>query len=202
MGFSTAHLRRAIAALRQKLEAEQSALNALDGQIGDGDLGITLVKAARALDELAPSLPPDLGAAFQQSAQAVMKVSSSSFGTLFASTLLAASKTLKGRSEAPWSEIPGLLRLAADTVAARGKASLGDKTVLDALDAAASATAGVDHPATLLAAARAATAQTLDAFRNRPCRIGRARIFGDKTVGLDDPGMKAFAVMLAALATA
>jgi len=40
----------------------------------------------------------------------------------------------------------------------------------------------------------------MDGLRNEPAQIGRARIFGDKTRGMDDPGMKAFEEMLAVLA--
>lgn len=83
---------------------------------------------------------------------------------------------------------------------ARGKASLGDKTVLDVLDAAAHATEGLNDPAAILQAALSATQATMDRLRSQPARIGRARIFGDRSVGLDDPGMAAFHVMLQALA--
>jgi dihydroxyacetone kinase-like protein len=82
----------------------------------------------------------------------------------------------------------------------RGKAELGNKTVLDTLDAAATATEGLDDPAAILAAAKKATAETMDRMRDRPAQIGRARIFADKSVGLDDPGMVAFWEMLQGLA--
>lgn len=36
----------------------------------------------------------------------------------------------------------------------------------------------------------------LAAFKDQQCKIGRARIFGERTVGMDDPGMVAIARML------
>jgi dihydroxyacetone kinase-like protein len=81
----------------------------------------------------------------------------------------------------------------------RGKAQLGDKTILDALDAARKATQGIDDPGEQVSAADAAVAAAIERFRERPARQGRARIFGEKSVGRDDPGMVAFKRMLEGL---
>lgn len=47
-----------------------------------------------------------------------------------------------------------------------------------------------------MAALRQGTLAALDDFRDKPCKIGRARIFAERTIGMDDPGMVAFQVML------
>jgi dihydroxyacetone kinase-like protein len=73
----------------------------------------------------------------------------------------------------------------------RSGGKLGDKTVLDALESVRAATDGLQDPVTLAAAADQAVAAALDRFRDQPARQGRARIFGDKTIGKDDPGMVA-----------
>ena len=41
-----------------------------------------------------------------------------------------------------------------------------------------------------------ATDQALDRFRDQPNKLGRARMFGEKSIGLDDPGMLAFRRLL------
>jgi phosphoenolpyruvate---glycerone phosphotransferase subunit DhaL len=200
MGMTVATLRDAFARLNRGLAAATDALNALDGQLGDGDLGVTVAKAFARLDEIGPTLPDDLGAAFAACGSAISKVSSSSFGTLMAVSCLAAAKKLKGISDLPWAEMPSLLEVARDTVASRGKSRLGQKTVLDALDAAAKGAERSTHPAAMLRGALDAVRERMDGLRDEPAQIGRARIFGDKTRGMDDPGMKAFETMLAALA--
>lgn len=82
---------------------------------------------------------------------------------------------------------------------ALGGASLGDKTVLDSLDAISAGLSAVStHDQARLVAAQAAS-DALDSFRNRPNRIGRARMFGDQTIGIDDPGMLAIARLTEAL---
>jgi dihydroxyacetone kinase-like protein len=202
MALDVAALRHAITAILAELEVEHANLTELDGKIGDGDLGITLLKAFRELDRLKDGLPDDLGAALLQAGAAVAKVSSSSFGTLFATGLIAVSKLVKGKTSAPWTEVPSLLNAVVQAMAARGKSSLGDKTVLDALDAAARAAGSETEPEAMRRAAACGVDAALDAFRDKPNKIGRARIFADKTIGLDDPGMVAIKVMIAGLARA
>jgi len=202
MGLTVASLRDAFARLNRGMAGATDALNALDGALGDGDLGVTVAKAFARLDELGPTLPDDLGAAFAACGSAISKVSSSSFGTLLAVSCLAVSKTVKGKTKLPWSEVPALLEVARDTVASRGKSQLGQKTVLDALDAGAKGAQAATEPTAMLSSALAAVRRRMDEVRDEPAQIGRARIFGDKTRGMDDPGMKAFESMLAALAPA
>jgi dihydroxyacetone kinase-like protein len=82
---------------------------------------------------------------------------------------------------------------------ARGGAAVGDKTVIDGLDAVAEALRRAE-PADYSTAAAQGSQQALEAFRDRPNRIGRARMYGEKSQGLDDPGMLALARLCAALA--
>jgi dihydroxyacetone kinase-like protein len=199
MPLDTASIRHAITAIAARLEADHEMLSTLDGKVGDGDLGITLLKAFRELDRIKPDLPDDLGQALMQSASAVSKVSSSSFGTLLATSLMTVAKQAKGTTSVPWSALSGYMENAVAAMSARGKANLGDKTVLDALSASAKAASGLDDPQAVLEAARKGTNEALDAFRDQPNKIGRARIFAERTIGLDDPGMVALKVMLDAL---
>jgi phosphoenolpyruvate---glycerone phosphotransferase subunit DhaL len=192
-------VRDAISRIQHQVHQTAEDLCARDGQLGDGDLGITLEKAFNRLAEIAPTLPEDLGKAFAAAAAAVSKVSSSSFGTLLATGLLAAAKQSIGKTELPSTAVPDLLRAACQKMSERGSASLGDKTVLDALDAAARALDS--HPEDSAGAVITALDETLALFRDRPCKIGRARIFSDRSIGLDDPGMVAFRVMVGALTT-
>ena len=76
---------------------------------------------------------------------------------------------------------------------------LGDKTVVVVLDVVGTAVDGLADPLELYARAQLATANTLDAFRGKPNRLGRARMFAEKSIGLDDPGMLAFSRLLEGL---
>jgi len=186
----------------QGLEGAADELNALDGKLGDGDLGVTMQRGARDVAALLDDAPDDLGQLLLQCAQAFTRTSGSSYGTLLATGLMAAAKFLRGRQEAPWSELAGALGVALDAMQRRGRAALGDKTVLDVIDAARRACEGTAEPAAILAAVDQATAAALAEFRDRPARVGRARMFGERSVGLDDPGMVAFRRMIDALKAA
>ena len=196
MPITTDTLRVGITSIGARLETEHEMLTELDGKVGDGDLGLTLLKAFRALGSVEALPTADLGQALFQMGSATSKVSSSSFGTLMATAFLAVAKAVKGRQSADWSELSGFLATARQAMEARGKASLGDKTVLDALHAIEIATAGVADPAAQLVASRQAVDRALAEFRDKPNRIGRARVYGERTIGVDDPGMMAVKVML------
>lgn len=174
-------------------------LNTLDGQLGDGDLGSTMTRAGRALREVLPILPEDIGLALFACAQAMTEVSGSSYGMLLATGLMAAAKPTRGRTEVPWAQLGTLLRTAQLAISARGRTRLGDKTLLDALDAAAEAVDGRAAPREMLQTAAAAVDATIQRMRGMPARTGRARIFGDRSIGLDDPGMRAFREVLRGL---
>jgi dihydroxyacetone kinase-like protein len=192
MGLTRDALVTGLGRVAAHMEVVADELNTADGKLGDGDLGITMVRGAREVAAALDTLPAEVGEGLMKVAQAFTRISGSSFGTLVATGLMSAAKATRGRTDVPWSEMPGLLRGAREAMQARGKAELGDKTVLDAIEAAARATEGLEEPAALLEAAKAAVAEVMDAFRDRPAKIGRARIFGDRSVGLDDPGMLAF----------
>ena len=139
----------------------------------------------------AAELPDDLGLAFLAFAKAFQRVSPSSYGTLTATALMAAAKRTKGKTEVAWSEVPALVAAARDAMMERGKGALGDKSVLDVLDAVARKTEGLDDPSAMLTAARSAIDETLAAFKGQPAKLGRARMFAEKSMTLDDPGMVA-----------
>ena len=193
-------LRAAAIRLDAAMAREFEALNAADGALGDGDLGVTMTRGMRAILELSPNLPDDLGMALMQCAQAFTKTSGSSYGTLMATGLIAMAKIVKGRTSCEPSEISGLIASARDAMQARGKAEFGGKTVLDSLDAMAKATAGLSDGAAVASAIASSVIQAQNIMRDKIATIGRARIFGEKTIGMDDPGMLAMTAIAAAIA--
>ena len=152
MGFTAADLSAAADRVAASVAGAADELNAQDGLLGDGDLGITVSNGWR--EAAGVELPDDLGKAFLEGAKAFQRVSSSSFGTLTATALMAAAKSTRGRTEAEWSDVSELLAAARDAMMARGKGELGQKSVLDMMDALARATHGLDSPETLRSARR------------------------------------------------
>jgi dihydroxyacetone kinase-like protein len=197
--LTTESLRWAVVKLKERMGVSAGELNELDAALGDGDLGVNLMRAADRLAEDLPNLPDDIGMALLRCAQAFTRVSASTYGTLLATGLMSAAKAVKGRNEVPWAEVPGLLGGAIQAMSDRGKGQLGDKTVLDALEAARLAVAALDDPAAMASEAARAIAGAIVQFRELPFRQGRARIFGAKGIGRDDPGMVALARIVESL---
>ena len=197
--ITTDSIKTAATKIAQLMEDSADDLNAADGLLGDGDLGITMVRGFREIIEVRDSLPDDVGMALFQCAKAFTKSSGSSYGTLLATGLMSVAKKKKGQQEIQVEEISALLDDALDAMKQRGKAELGDKTVLDVIAASSQAAKDQSDGSSVLKAINDAVTSTIDEFRSRQSKIGRARIFSEKSIGLDDPGMLAFKKMLEAL---
>ena len=197
--ITTDSIKTAVTKIAQLMEESADELNAADGLLGDGDLGITMVRGFREIIEVRDSLPDDVGMALFQCAKAFTKSSGSSYGTLLATGLMSVAKKKKGQQEIQVEEISALLDDALDAMKQRGKAELGDKTVLDVIAASSQAAKDQSDGSSVLKAINDAVTSTIDEFRSRQSKIGRARIFLEKSIGLDDPGMLAFRKMLEAL---
>lgn len=182
-----------------KMEACSEELNALDRQVGDGDIGITLTAGFRGITEIADQLSDDVGASLLACAEAFAETRASSFGTLFARGIMAAAGEVQGETAVAWTKISILLEKGIERMARLGKSSLGDKTVLDMLEAIRLAVLAKSRPEEILEAAHQAATLALEEFRFRACKQGRARIFAEQTVGLNDPGMVVIQKLVEAL---
>ncbi|WP_282095046.1 dihydroxyacetone kinase subunit L [Epibacterium ulvae] len=199
MAFTIENLRTGIVRIKDRIDPIGDEMNALDGRLGDGDLGVTLVNGFRNMSEATEAMPEDLGMALFHAAKAMTAVSGSSFGTLMATALMAAGKNVKGQKEVEWAEVAQLLQSAQDAMIARGGAKLGDKTVLDSLAAIIAEVRDEDSPDALLNKAASAAREARDSFKDKPNKIGRARVYADKSIGLEDPGMAAIVRLVEAL---
>jgi dihydroxyacetone kinase-like protein len=199
-GLDVPALRAGLARVADRMLDRRDELNTADAALGDGDLGVAAAEGFAGVRTELDRLPDDLGAALLACAQALVRVRASSFATIIATGLMAAAGVVKGETPVSWSRVPEMLEAAIAKMASRGRSSLGEKTVLDSLEAVRAAVAGVDDPGLMRQRAAAAARAALDDYRGRPCRQGRARIFAEKSVGLDDPGMLAVRHMVEALA--
>ncbi len=199
--FEETAVAQAVLRVADALEANREALQQLDQASGDGDLGITAGKIAAALREyVAAAAPDDLGKYLAAAGMALNRAASSTMGTLLATALMRAGKEAKGLNELTPPDLGRLLNAADLGIQERGKAQVGDKTIVDALHPAAEAfnaalQAGADLPeaaAAMLAAAEAGR----DAVTGLRSRIGRASWQGERTEGQEDPGCAALVIIL------
>jgi len=162
--------------------------NAADGKIGDGDLGVTILNGLEEVNNNKANFKDDMGANFMVCSQAFVKKSGSSFGTLIAFSFMNISKNLKGKRECNHDDIVNIFKIALQTIQERGKTKLGDKTIADSLDLIIKKLKDNSNYSEVF---QSATKQALENFKGKKILIGRARMFEDKTMDLNDPGMLA-----------
>lgn len=186
-------VRQALRRAADVLDREADTVTKLDRAIGDGDLGITAEKMAVALRQHAETeVGDDLGTYLIAGGMAVNRAAPSTFGTLAATAMMRAGKVASGQVRLEPTTLAGMLEAAETGIKDRGKAQLGDKTVLDALHPAAEAfareiEAGRDVPAASRAM-RDAARQGMDDVTKARSRRGRAGWIGERTEGKVDPG--------------
>ncbi|TCK19751.1 dihydroxyacetone kinase-like protein [Ancylobacter aquaticus] len=179
---------------RDTFAEQRNFLIALDGKVGDSDLGITMAKSfAAAYDTVAAEGAGAGLTKLLRSAGAIMaKTAPSTMGTLTATGFLRGAKALDGKEAIGTPEAAAFWRAFATGIAERGKAKLGDKTILDVLDPVAgaletAAASGLALAPALKAAADSAEAE-LERTKTMVAQHGKAAAFQEKTLGLQDAG--------------
>lgn len=194
-----------LGAVAAELESHTEEIRELDARVGDGDLGVTVGLMAQALREFAASnQETDIGRLLMQCGIAVNRANPSTFGTIIASGLMGGGKAVAGRTSVGLSDWVVLGEAAIESMQSRGKASLGDKTLLDALAPAIAALrkerdAGSDEKTALRAAVKACK-EGMEATVAMVAKCGKARVFQEKSVGVQDGGATAMYYMLKAAA--
>jgi len=175
-------------------------LRDLDAAVGDGDLGVTVRGGAAAARKAMRSLPESVTPAeiFRGLASAISSANPSSFAALVATALLAAARSVATSSSIARDDIVTMAQEATAAVKKRGKSTLGDKTVLDALIPsvlALEASTSDGGLAAIIAAAR----KGIDETTPNVSRRGRAAWLGERGQGHPDPGAVAYLRFLEAL---
>ena len=168
-------------------EDNYDEFNSIDGQLGDGDLGITISKGLKEINESLNKFEDDLSKNFIVCAQCFTKASSSSFGTLIAISFMTIAKETKGKKELNINDIPDIINKVIEAICTRGKSKIGDKTFVDTLFEISNSISRSEN--NYKQNIYKATINALNNFRGKECKIGRARMFGEKSKNLDDPGM-------------
>jgi dihydroxyacetone kinase-like protein len=188
-----------------RLESSRDELRDLDAAIGDGDLGITVAGGAAAVRaELeAASGPTTPAEVLRAVARRFASANPSTMSALVASALLGAAKAIGDVTDLDRTAALTVAQTAADRIAERGGAQLGDKTLLDALvpsvdalrDAPADARQALDR---MIGAARLGVESTTALQSQR----GRAAWVGERSIGHPDGGATAYLRFLESLRAA
>jgi len=198
-----------------RLHQEAPALTALDQAIGDGDHGTNMDRGFAAIVAMLDGSHPEgdderaaAGALLRTAGRTLISTVGGASGPLYGTALMRAGGAVAAAE--PSTSTPDILVVALDAaiggIQALGKATTGEKTMLDALVPAASAgrdaaTTGGDAPAVtaaMAAAAESGAASTIPMLATK----GRASYLGERSIGHQDPGATSAALLLRALADA
>ena len=193
MAVSREDVLRWLNALQEVFSENQQQLTALDSAVGDGDLGISLDRGFTAVQaELSANPPADLRSVFQNVATVLIRTMGGTSGPLLGTFFLRAGAACAGKSELAPADVVALFHAGVDGIQQRGKAALGDKTMLDALlpavDAMRGATEAGSGLTEILERGAAAAEAGMEATKNMQARKGRGSYLGDRSVGHQDPG--------------
>ena len=180
-------------AIAEKIEAEKDYLTELDNEIADGDHGVNMAKGFNAvvakLDTMAGK---DIGSLLKTTGMTLVSTVGGSAGPLYGTAFMKAGAALKDKMEIDGNDLVAAIEAAIGGIKMRGKATTGEKTMLDAICPAydalkASLEEGEDLKAAMTKAVAAARAG-VEYTKTIKATKGRASYIGDRSIGHQDPG--------------
>jgi len=189
------------------VEASRDELCRLDAAAGDGDHGVTMALAARAVRKAVAASPDATDHELVTKVALAMGSVGGACGPIYATGLLAIADSMRGQADnSPMvARMLDLAEAAEKAIAALGGAKPGDKTILDALDPAIGVLRGAKSSgmgeADAVTAAASAARGGAQATANMIAAVGRASRLGERSRGLADPGATSLAVILDAVAS-
>lgn len=202
--FDLQNARSWIKAAALLIAENASMLTELDTAIGDGDHGENMMRGFKAIGkkEATQTPPPDLPGFFKFVGMTLLSSVGGAAGPLYGGFFLALSKASAGKEKLSKIEVGQVLAEGLADIQRRGKAQLGDKTMVDSLAPALEtfrAFPDGDLTGALLAAAEQAH-QSAEATIPLLARKGRASYLGERSIGHQDPGATSAWLLLKALA--
>ena len=205
MPVSTQDLVHWVDALQQVFAANREMLTNLDSALGDGDYGDSMDRGFTAAQaELSAHPPTDLRSALTGVSAVLIRTMGGSSGPLLGTFFLRAGAACAGKSELAPADVVALFQAGVEGLQQRGKAALGDKTMLDALLPAVDAMRGAleagNGLAEILERGAAAAEAGMQATKTMQARKGRGSYLGERSVGHQDPGATGAHLLLKAAA--
>ena len=193
--------RRLINACEAVTAAEQE-LSDIDARFGDADHGLTMSKIAGAISAAVEASGDGIQSMLDDAAMAVMELNGGSAVPLWNTWLDGMQENAPEGDEIGVDGLKAMFAGAYEALEDISGAKVGDKTMMDALIPATEAIAAYDgaDEAGLLAAAAAAAASGAENSRNFVSKFGRAKSYGEQTIGTPDAGAVSMAYFFRGLA--
>jgi dihydroxyacetone kinase-like protein len=191
-------------AIGHVMEANKEFLTQLDAAIGDADHGINMERGFKKVNsQLSTVADKDIGSIFKSTGMALISSVGGASGPLYGTLFLRAGTVASGKHELNTTELAGVLKAGLSGVSERGKAQVGDKTMVDALTPAVKAFEQAAEDGVGIAEALgqtvAAAEQGMKDTIPLIARKGRASYLGERAIGHQDPGATSVYLIIKAL---
>lgn len=186
------------------IEQNKDYLTELDSAIGDADHGINMDRGfKKVMSQLPGVADKDIGSILKTVSITLISSIGGASGPLYGTLFLRASTAVAGKQELSEEDMVALLQAGLDGVIQRGKAQLGDKTMIDVLSpAVATFQQAVGEGKSMLEAMQQAVAAAEQGMKDTVpmlAKKGRASYLGERSVGHQDPGATSSYLMLNSL---
>ena len=189
-----------IAAIAKQLSQHRAALNRLDANLGDGDHGTSIATAfALAVDNTAALADVEPAEIWLATAKALMNGMGGASGALFGTLFLKGVGPARGKPALSKADLDTMWRAGLDGVMQRGKANVGEKTMVDALQPAVANFTATEDAAEAWSAAATAARGGAESTADMIARQGRAKFLGERGIGHQDAGATTIALMFEAI---
>ncbi len=173
----------------------------LDQVNGDGDLGISMSEGFSATYEYIKNTDEkDLGRLFRGASSEFNEAAPSSLGTIISIWLMGIAKATKGSEELDGKDLGNILELGVEAIMKKAGSKVGEKTILDAIVPAINKLKDADDLIPTLKEAAKAAEDGSEATRDMLSVHGRAAYYGEKSLGVIDPGSVAGKLIFEAMA--
>lgn len=172
----------------------EKKLTELDSKIGDGDHGVNLKQGFSSVLEKLSDLEEieDIGAIMEEIGSTVMESTGGSVGILYGSAIKRMGEAVEGKKEIGTEKVVGMCKAADEAIKKRGQVEVGEKTMYDAIHPCAETIAeSVEEGLSLkesLSKGVESAKEGLGKTKEMEAKKGRAKYFGEKTIGHKDVG--------------
>ncbi len=188
---------------------EKENLCAMDAEMGDGDLGLTMAKGFSSLPDIMRQLLPsdDVGMVLMKAGMKMASVVPSTMGTLMASGIMGGGSCIKGSDSLTPETFYKFLKGFSDSIAKRGKCKRGERTILDATASAVDLLDKVFGKGEAVSLEKvidfaiSGASEGVESTKSMKPVHGKAAVFASKAIGKPDQGASAFCCMLKGMRT-
>lgn len=201
MDFGMKEAKMWLVQLNEQLQKQKGYLTELDQNIGDGDHGLNMSRGFKEVIKIIePTTYNDLGSLFQDVGKTLLFKVGGASGPLYGTVFLRIATSLKNKQEIGKTEIENALQSALEGIKVRGKANLGDKTMVDVwepiLHYLQTKKEDSNWDEVILLAK-----EKMEQTKEIEAKKGRAAYLGKRSIGHIDPGAASSCYFFVTLAT-